>query len=234
MTQAAIVTGAGSGIGRAAALQLAEAGWAVTLVGRTEAKLRQTAAAIGDERRVLVHAADLVDSDACGAVVTAAVERFGRLDALINCAGYAAVASIAQTTDAIWRQSLDANLSATFYLTRAAMPALAQQGGGFVGNVSSMAAFDPFPGFAAYAPAKAAVNMLTLITAREGAAVGVAALAVAPGAVETPMLRGLFDASVIPPGKTLDPADVAAVLTAAALGQRDFISGSVVELPSPA
>jgi len=111
---------------------------------------------------------------------------------------------------------------------------LAQQGGGFVGNVSSMAAFDPFPGFAAYAPAKAAVNMLTLVTAREGAAWGVAALAVAPGAVETPMLRGLFDASVIPPGKTLDPADVAAVLTAAALGQRDFISGSVVELPSPA
>ena len=227
--KAALVTGAGSGIGRAAAMRLAELGYCVSLVGRSEAKLRETAAVCGSAA-TLVSPADLLDPQACAAAVGQAVDRFGRLDALCNIAGWAQLASIARTTDQQWRAMLDTNLSAVFYLTRAVWPTFASQRSGVVVNVSSMASMDPFPGFAAYATAKAGLNMLTRITASEGAAIGLRAVVVAPGAVETPMLRSAFDERAIPRSATLDPRAVADLICRCVTGERSFTSGEVIPI----
>ena len=232
----AIVTGAGSGIGRAAAERLAEAGYAVMLVGRTEATLSETAGRIAEHRGgdhpVLVHPADVADPHQCRAIIDAAADRFGRIDALVNAAGNAALAPISETTPEFWRRTLAANLDSIAYLTHAAWPVFKQQSGGggegVIVNISSMASIDPFPGFAAYAPAKAAVNMFTRITADEGKKIGLRAVAIAPGAVETPLLRSMFDETKIPPDQCCSPDELGVLIRDCITGQRDFDSGEVI------
>lgn len=229
----AIVTGAGSGIGRVTAIRLAAEGYRLFLLGRDPEKLRRTVAELGtrnSERGTEQGTADLTDPLQCQAAVDAAVERFGRIDALCNIAGYAGLAPIAETTDELWRTTLDTNMGGPFYMTRAAWAVFERQGSGVVVNVSSMASLDPFPGFAAYAAAKAGLNMLTRITASEGAAIGVRAVTIAPGAVETPMLRGLFDERAIPRSRVLDPARVAEVIADCVTGRRAFEPGEVIPI----
>ena len=104
---------------------------------------------------------------------------------------------------------------------------------GVIVNLSSLAAFDPFPGFGVYAATQTAVNMLTRITADEGRDHHITAVALALGAVETDLLRSLFDESFLPRDKTLDPADVAAVIVDCVTGKRPFKSGETIQLPSP-
>lgn len=231
---AAIITGAGSGIGRATAERLAAAGWAVVLAGRTESKLRQTADRIieqsGEDHPVLIHPADLSDPAPCEALIAAAEDRFGRIDALVHAAGFATVAPISETTPNLWRTILDSNLSAAAYLTHAVWPTLTRQRSGVIVNVSSMSAIDPFPGFAAYASAKAAVNMLTRVTADEGAAINVRAVAIAPGAVETPLLRSMFNEQTIPPDQCLPPDAIAALIFDCITGRRTFDPGEVITI----
>jgi NAD(P)-dependent dehydrogenase (short-subunit alcohol dehydrogenase family) len=96
--------------------------------------------------------------------------------------------------------------------------------------VSSMASIDPFPGFAAYAAAKAGLNMLTHVTAREGAAIGLKAVAIAPGAVETPMLRSAFDERAIPRHAALSPQAVASLIADCITGRRAFQPGEVIQI----
>ena len=226
---AALVTGAGSGIGRATALRLAGRGYAVALVGRTGSKLGETAAACPGGQTLEI-SADLADPAACISAVKQMVQRFGRIDALCNIAGWAKLASIANTTNEQWRTTLDTNLSAVFYLTRAAWPNFERQRRGVIVNVSSMASIDPFPGFAAYATAKAGLNMLTRISAREGTAIGVTTVCIAPGAVETPMLRSAFDETAIPRHATLDPDTIAELICGCITGERPFTSGEVIPI----
>jgi len=134
-------------------------------------------------------------------------------------------------------QVIDTNLTSVVHLTAAVWPHLRksdEHAGGVIVNVSSMASFDPFPGFALYAAAKIGVNMFTLCTGREGAEHGIRAVCIAPGAVETSMLRGLFDESVIPPDKALSPDAVAACIADCITGRRDYESGETIEFASPA
>ncbi len=231
-SKTAIVTGAGSGVGRQAAVLLSQAGYALVLVGRTESKLRQTASELG-EAPSLVLAADLCDPSVGQSVVQRTVERFGRIDALANVAGLAQVCPIAKITPEEWRRTIDTNVTSVMLLTSAAWPVMTRQRSGVIVNVSSMASLSPFPGFSMYAPAKAALNMFTLVTAQEGKRAGIKAVALAPGAIETPMLRSLFDAKAIPPEKTLDPVEVAGVVRDCVTGARAFQSGEVIQLPSP-
>ncbi len=218
----AIITGAGSGIGRATAIALSEAGYAVVLAGRDEAKLGETAAKIGGAAMVLIQPTDVCDPVACAALVNTAADQYGRIDALVNNAGFGLLTSITQIDDATWRQILDTNLSAALYLTRAAWPIFRTQRRGVVVNVSSMSSIDPYPGLGLYGVAKIGLNMLTKITADEGAAAGIRAVAIAPGAVDTPMLRSVFDYKSIPKGAALEPADVAAVIRDCITGKRKF------------
>jgi NAD(P)-dependent dehydrogenase (short-subunit alcohol dehydrogenase family) len=238
----AIVTGASSGIGREVAVQLAAAGYALLIVGRDRVRLEETAgqAAARAEAagatpccRCIPAAADLANAAAARAVVDVALKELGRVDAIANVAGHGSVTPIDKITPELWQRTIDVNVSSVVNLTAAAWPALRRQRSGVIVNVSSMSSVDPFPHLAAYATAKAAVNMFTLCTAREGREIGIRAVAVAPGAVETAMLRAFFDEAAIPRGSTLDPAFVAGVICGCVTGQRAFESGSTLVVPSP-
>ena len=233
----AIVTGAGSGIGRATSILLAKAGYHLTLVSRSRDKLDQTADLAAQTASpgvgCLVAPTDLRDVPATRTLAQQTFERFGRLDAIANVAGDAPMGPIEQITPDAWQDCIDINLSAVVHLTALAWPIFRAQGGGVIVNVSSMASIDPFPGLAIYATAKAGLNMFTQCTAGEGQKIGVKAVAIAPGAVETPMLRGLFDESELPTSKTLDPNQVAQVILGCITGERAFEPGETIAMPSP-
>jgi len=222
----AIVTGAGQGIGRATAIALAEKGYDLILVARTAADLQETAKQAGG----LVAAADVSHLDQIERVVADAMARYSRIDAVVNNAGYAPAKPIDQMTPEQWRRVIDVNLSATFYFCRAVWPIMKQQGGGSIVNISSMAARDPFSGLSAYGAAKAGINLLPRALGREGGTHGIRVHCVAPGAVETGMLRGLVSKEQYPPENTLDPAEVARVIANCICGDLKHSSGEVIYL----
>ena len=231
----AIVTGAGSGIGRETARLLAREDFAVVLVGRTEATLRETAELIrGESPRAKATAmpTDVADPEAVATLVHGVIEEHGRIDALCHVAGYAPLNPLTENTYENWRACIDINLTAIVMLTREVFPHMQKQGGGTIVNVSSMASFDPFPGFSMYASAKAAVNMFTRCTADEGRDHNIHAVGVAPGAVETGMLRKLFPKDKLPESSTLDPADVAQLIVDCATGKREYQPGETIQMPS--
>jgi NAD(P)-dependent dehydrogenase (short-subunit alcohol dehydrogenase family) len=230
-SQTAIVTGAGSGIGRALATQLSQLGYHVVLVGRTESTLDETSQQL--ESPFSIHATDIADAQACRDLVNQVASQLGRIDVLANIAGVAPSLTIDQITPELWQETIDTNLSSVVNLTAACWPIFEKQKSGFVGSISSMASIDPFPGFSIYAAAKAGVNLFTLVAGREGEKIGVRAMAVAPGAVETGMLRKLFDESVIPADATLSPEEVARVIVDCLEKKREFTAGQTIALPSP-
>ncbi len=230
------MTGAGSGVGQSAAFLFAQERYRVALVGRTAAKLARTQKMIElaiPEAKVLVIAADLQEPHAAQVVVGKAMEAFGRVDVLANVAGQAPVTSIEKITPESWHACMDANMTQIALLTAAAWPVMKGQKQGVIVNVSSLAAFDPFPGFAMYAPAKAAVNMFTYCTAMEGESVGIKAVCVAPGAIETPMLRGNIGVDLLPRELTLTPGQVGRFIVDLGMGRKAFKSGQTFLFPSP-
>ncbi len=235
---AALITGAGGGIGRAIAIALAGIGYRLALVGRTESKLRQTAEQLAtfgkvDGRDVLILPSDVADAQSAERAVASTVGKFGRLDALINNAGFAPAAGIEQMSVEQWRQVIDVNLSAVFYLCRAAWPALRQAGeqtDAVIVNISSVASRDPFTGLAAYGAAKAGVNIMGLAMAREGASQGIRVHTVAPGATETDMFRTLMSHEQFPTERTMAPAEIASVVTSCVRGDLRYSSGEVIYL----
>jgi NAD(P)-dependent dehydrogenase (short-subunit alcohol dehydrogenase family) len=185
----AIVTGATSGIGRAAALRLARDGLAVVAVGRDAAALDQVEAALSEAGgSCATVTADVVTRDAPALVVGAAAERFGGIDALVNAAGIIATGSVEDTDDDAWDRMMDINVRAPFRLMRAATAQLAARRGAVV-NVSSVAGLRSFPGILSYAVSKAAVDQLTRCAALELAPRGVRVNAVNPGVVRTELHR---------------------------------------------
>lgn len=225
----ALITGAGRGIGRAAAIELALRGYGLALVSRTGEELRETRQ-LAEGADAIEIPADIRAPEQVEAVVGRTVERFGRLDALIHCAGLAPAVSVERMTPDEWRDVLDTNLSSAFYLAHAAWPVFRRQNAGVIVNISSMASRDPFPGFAAYGAAKAGLNILSLTLAREGAHIGVRVHTIAPGAVETAMFRGLRSEAQWPAEKTLSPEEVAAVIAQCADGELRYTSGEVIFL----
>lgn len=241
--QVALITGGGSGIGRAVACALVGAGWSVAIVGRRDEALAETARITGAAERVLTLALDVSESAAAAEAVARTVERFGRLDAVINNAGSAPLATIDKTTPEMLQACFAVNALAPGYVIAAAWGVFKRQAEeakargesprATVVNVSSMATRDPFAGFFAYAAAKASVNLMAQSCAKEGRAMGVRGFAVAPGAVETPMLRANFPEKMIPRAKALAPEDVARVIAACVLGERDAENGQVIWVASP-
>ena len=221
----AIITGAGKGIGRATAVELATRGYDLVVTARTQADLDETIKQAGGGVAIPADVSRLEDVDR---VVAETSKRFGRIDALVNNAGYAPVRSIAQMTTDEWRQVIDTNLSATFYFCRAVFAIMKQGGGGAIVNISSMSSRDPFMGLGAYGAAKAGVNILSLALAREGEPHNITAYTVAPGAVETGMFRRLLTKDQYPPSKTLEPADVARVIAQCICGDLKHSAGEVI------
>jgi len=185
-----LVTGAGTGIGRATALAFLGAGWGVALVGRRPAPLEETVALAGAADRALVLPADITDPDAVERAFAAAVERFDRLDALFNNAG---AGTPARTIDEMavedWRQVVEVNLNGAFYCARAAfrqMRAQRPQGGRIINN-GSISAHVPRPGSAPYTATKHAITGLTRTLSLDGRPFDIACGQVDIGNAETPM-----------------------------------------------
>ena len=225
----AIITGAGRGIGRATAQELAGLGYRLCLAARDTGSLDETAALVsGGPDTCLAVGTDVTDPDQVDRLVRAALERFGRIDAVVNNAGLAPIRTIPEMSVAEWRAVIETNLSAAFYLCRAAWPTFEKQRSGVVVNVSSASARDPFPGFAAYGAAKAGLNLFGLSAAREGERIGVRVHTVAPSATETAMFRSLPGASDYPADKTLAPAEVARIIGRCVTGDLRYTSGEVI------
>jgi NAD(P)-dependent dehydrogenase (short-subunit alcohol dehydrogenase family) len=222
----AIITGAGRGIGRATAVQLALDGFRLALVARSADELGHAAELC--QGAAISIPADVSDPAAVEGVVERVLSQFGRVDALVHNAGLALLKPIDRFSLDEWRSTLDTNLSAAFYFVRLLWPVWLKQQSGTLVMVSSEAARDPLVGFAAYGAAKAAVNNFGLSLAREGASIGLRVHVVAPGAVETTMLRSVISEELYPTEKTLAPEDVAAVIAQCVRGDLRHTSGEVI------
>mgnify|MGYP001027102169 CR=1 FL=1 len=224
----AIITGAGSGIGRATAVQLGYEGYTCVLVGRRRDRLEQTAEAVASETVILP--ADVSDAQQATQVVEDVLAAAGRVDALVHCAGLAPLRLIEQMPVDLFDAVIATNLSAAFYLAKAVWEPMKRQGGGVIVNLSSESSRDPFTGFAAYGAAKAGVNLLGWSLAREGHPHNIRVHTVAPAAVETEMFRQLMTPEQYPTEKTLDPMDVARVIVQCITGDLKYASGEVIYL----
>lgn len=189
----AIVTGASQGIGRATALRLARDFSAVVLVARSQDELQKTAAAVSAAgAESLVCTLDLRKPDAAEVLVRSAVERFGRIDALLNIAGAVPQIDLFEMTDAQWEDGLALKLHGARRLTVLAWDALKASGGSVV-LTSGSAALDPKPGFAAVAAVNAAIIALAKAFAEQGIKDGVQVNSVVPGAVMTGRRKSFFE-----------------------------------------
>lgn len=183
--KAALVTGAASGLGRGTALALARAGADVLLVDMNAAGLEETATqakALGVKAHI--HATDLSKAENCTAAVAAAVEAFGRLDALCNVAGIIVFTHAHEMKQADWEKTLAVNLSAPFYLIQAAIPHLLQSEGAVV-NVASSGGIIGEAYVGAYCASKAGLIHLTKALAMEYVHKPIRFNAVAPGGMMT-------------------------------------------------
>ncbi|MGE5361206.1 MAG: glucose 1-dehydrogenase [Bacteroidales bacterium] len=185
----AIITGASSGIGRAAALAFGREHADVVAVGRDNAALEQVAKAIGDTgSRCVVVTADVTAPRAAAEIVEAALQTCGGIDVVVNAAGVIGSGSVDATSDEMWERMFDINVRAPFRLIREAAPHLVARRGAIV-NVSSVTGLRAFPGLAAYCSSKAAVDQLTRCAALDFAPKGVRVNAVNPGVVVTNLHR---------------------------------------------
>jgi ketoreductase RED2 len=227
----ALVTGSSSGIGLAVARTLAEAGAAVVINSATSvAAGEQVAASLP---RATYIQADVGEAQACEALVAATLDRYGRLDVLVNNAGTTKLIphdDLEAATDEVWRRIFDVNVFGAWHMIRAAASSLRASGAGLVVNITSVAGLRATGSSVPYAVSKAALNHLTVLLARSlGPQIRVNA--VAPGLVETPWTAGWEAihqrvAAQAPLKRSGRPDDVAQ--TVLGLVQADFVTGQVI------
>jgi NAD(P)-dependent dehydrogenase (short-subunit alcohol dehydrogenase family) len=233
--RSAIVTGATSGIGRAAAVALAREGWWVVASGRDETR----GAAVGTE---LGDAGEFVGGDLTQAETPERlVERAGEaapLGLLVNSAGTHFLATLAETEPERWDELMQLNLRAAALAARAAIPAMTAAGGGVVVNVSSEAGIAAVPGQVAYNVSKAALLMLTQSIAVDHAGDGIRAVSICPGTTRTALVEEAIASAPDPraheewlasarPAKRLGtPEEIAAAIVFAASDEVAYMTGS--------
>ena len=231
-----VVTGAGSGIGAAAAKHFVAEGANVVLVGRTRDKLEDLLGVIADKNKVMIHEADVSDPAAVDTLIQATVDHFGGLDVLVNNAGVADGGPIAEVDDDAWRKVLSINVDGVFYCTRAAMPHLKERGGCIV-NTSSVSGLGGDWNFATYNASKGAVSNFTRAVALDYRDTGVRVNAVCPSLTRSDLTEDMFDnedlmakfAERMPMGRAAEAEEVADVIVFLASEDARFVNG--VNLP---
>ncbi len=229
----AIVTGAGSGIGRETAVLLAMAGYRVSLIGRRQNKLQETQEVIngGDNDAAAMHVAvDVSDPASAATIADRTLDAWGRVDVLVNNAAVSPLQPIEETNDDLLQQCFAVNAFGPMRLVARLWPTFARQSGGCVVNVSTIATVDPFPGLSVYGASKAALESLTRSIVNEGRKLGIRAYTIVPGAVETAMLRSLWNEDDVPSEQALLPEQVAEVVVACVKGEREVDVGQTILL----
>lgn len=240
----ALITGAGNGIGREAALLFAAEGASVVAVDLDETAAATAATEIrqaGGACEAVV--ADVSTADGCEHMVLVAEDRFGRLDVLFNNAGIIfRDRSALDTTDDHWIQTMAVNATGTFLMSRAAVAVMVARGGGAIVNNASYFGLVGGRGAAAYCASKGAVVLLTKAMALDHARQGVRVNCVCAGSVDTPMLRGEMDEmggpDVVlplfedkhPMGRIASPDEIAAAVLYLASDEASFITGTALPI----
>ena len=228
----ALVTGAGRGIGRAVALLLAKEGARVIACARSESELNETArliAGAGGEAETMV--CDLADEKAVIALFAHIHTEYGTLDILVNNAGVFSGAYIEDVSMVEYHRVMQVNAAAVFLCCREAFGLMRAKGGSIV-SVSSLSGVQgakKFPGFSAYCASKFAVVGITETLAEEGKQYGIRVNAVAPGSVDTGMLREAFPGY---DGPTLKPEQVAEAILFLAGPRSSAVNGVTLQLAS--
>jgi NAD(P)-dependent dehydrogenase (short-subunit alcohol dehydrogenase family) len=235
VTRTAVVTGATSGIGRAAASALAEAGWWVLANGRDEERGREVGADLGERGEFAP--GDLTTGGVPEALIERA-ERSAPLGLLVNCAGIHFLAELPDTEPEQWDELMALNVRAAAMMARAAIPAMRTAGGGVIVNVSSEAGLVAVPGQVAYNVSKTALLMLTQSIAVDHAQDGIRAVSICPGTTRTALVEDAIASAPDPeahdrwlasarPAKRLGrPEEIAAAIVFAASDEVSYMTGS--------
>ncbi|MBY0364022.1 MAG: SDR family oxidoreductase [Phreatobacter sp.] len=228
----AVITGGGSGIGRATALAFAREGARLALVDREPAGASETAALVTAQGgEVMVCISDVGEPGTADRDAAAILARFGRIDILFTAAGFSVGGTIMTTSPEDWERVFRANVGGTWLWARAVVPTMRAQGGGAIVTTASQLAIAGGAGNAAYIAAKGAILSLTRTMALDFAADRIRVNALAPGAIDTPMLRRSF-------GRAADPAAAEAKSVArhplGRLGRPEEIAEAALYLASDA
>lgn len=237
-----IVTGGGGGIGRAIAHKFGSAGACVVIVGRTLAKIEAVSAeVVAAGGTAVAIAADVSQENDVKAVVRQTLERYGRVDVMVNNAAVCPQVRLTDMSLDHWNAVVTNNLTSVFLFCREVIPAMLSQGGGSIVNVSSVHALATLEGYSAYSASKAGIAGLTRAIALDYARNNIRANTVLPGAVHTPMLESSvknldtprdeimkqWDDSQ-PVGRVGQPEEIASVVFFAASSDNSFMTGSTL------
>jgi meso-butanediol dehydrogenase / (S,S)-butanediol dehydrogenase / diacetyl reductase len=241
--KSAIITGGGTGIGRACALMFAQEGAKVTIAARRREKLDAVASEIAQAGgEALAVECDVTDEASVARAVQMAEERFGKINVVVNNAGQVHVGSVEETAVEQWRAILDANLTGTFLVSRAALAPLRRAGGGSIVNVGSYLGLVALPQRAAYCSAKGGVTLLTKAMALDHARDGIRVNCICPAIVETEMaLSGIARASdpaayrraresQLPLGRIGKPEDIANLAVFLASDESSWMTGVAIPI----
>ena len=236
-----LVTGAGSGIGRATALLFAQEGGTVIAVDRSQQAAEKTQGLIEQLGGTCQAATvDVSQEQAVADLIQATIDQFGRLDVLHNNAGISLLKPITETTETDIDQILGVNLKGVIFGCKYAIPQMVKQGGGSIINTGSELAIVGQPLYSVYCASKGAVLALTRALAVEWASQGVRINAVCPGPVKTPMLQAEFDLAAdpvaeeqatiqtIPVGRLGTPENIASVVLFLASDDAQFVHGAAI------
>ncbi len=236
----AVITGGTDGIGKAIGITFAKEGAKVMLVGRDEKKGRTALEEVRKFGETAYFRGDVSDSSHVRRIVDEVIQKYGRIDILINNAAVCPPGNVVTTSEETWNQVIDVNLKGVFLCSKYIIPHMQKTGGGAIVNIGSINSLMAMENEAAYDASKGGVLMLTRAMALDFAKAGIRVNCICPGAIETPMLKASLDTSPDPKAarelltakhplrRTGTPEEVAQAALFLAADASSFVTGAVI------